>query len=81
MSRTRKGPCLPNARVLRTSVTYIFFNFTPNNYVRCEPVLVGHNSIFLLDFVQRSVRILQERKEASTKKLYILRMEGAFLVK
>ena len=31
----------------KTSVTYKkIFNFTPNNFVRCEPALVGHNSIF-----------------------------------
>ena len=29
-----------------TSVTYNFFNFTPDNCVRCEAAFVGHNSIF-----------------------------------
>ena len=30
----------------KTSITYNFFNFTPENCVHYEAVFVGHNSIF-----------------------------------
>ena len=30
----------------KTSVTHIFFNFTPHSCVRLEAAFFGHNSIF-----------------------------------